>query len=108
MWPCHVTVLIRQGVKAELDVIAGSMSVHTTRQTYDPYIIIRARDLIKLLARSVPFEQVASEITGNGSFWFGKRTASVDSKTSELVICRSVAETKVVNFDLRPKFIVSG
>lgn len=64
-WPLVKHTLSEHGVKADLDVIEGTMCVRTTKKAYDPYIILKARDLIKLLARSVPYEQAIRILDDN-------------------------------------------
>lgn len=60
VWPAVTRALKEVGLGCELNLVEGSMTVRTTRKTWDPYVIIKARDLIKLLARSVPAPQVWS------------------------------------------------
>lgn len=57
VWPLVTKALEAYGIACELNLIEGSISVKTTRKTKDPYVILKARDLIKLLARSLPAEQ---------------------------------------------------
>merc|ERR1712176_810837 len=57
IWPLVQQFLEPYKIKAELDLAEGSMTVKSTRQMWDPYAIINARDLIKLMSRSVPYEQ---------------------------------------------------
>ncbi|KAI1074965.1 eukaryotic type KH-domain (KH-domain type I) [Whalleya microplaca] len=56
-WPGITKALQQQGIACTLDLVEGCMTVKTTRKTFDPASILKARDLIKLLARSVPAPQ---------------------------------------------------
>ncbi|KAF8171846.1 hypothetical protein BJ912DRAFT_860403 [Pholiota molesta] len=57
VWSAVTKALDAHGVACTLDLVHGSMAVRTTRKTYDPYIILKARDMIKLMARGVAVNQ---------------------------------------------------
>lgn len=57
VWADVTKALQKYHIDCTLNIVEGSMTVKTTRKTYDPMAILNARDLIKLLGRSVPFPQ---------------------------------------------------
>lgn len=56
------------------------MTVRTTKKTWDPYSIIKARDVIKLISRSVPYQQALRVMD--------------DNTTSEVIKIRSFVRNK--------------
>lgn len=65
IWNDITKALSKIHIACVLDLVEGSMTVKTTRKTYDPASILKARDLIKLLARSVPFPQAVKILDDN-------------------------------------------
>jgi len=57
VWPVVTKALDGFKIACELDLVEGSMTVRTTSATTDPFIILKARDLLKLIARSIPVVQ---------------------------------------------------
>mmetsp|Transcript_2919 Transcript_2919/g.4729 ORF Transcript_2919/g.4729 Transcript_2919/m.4729 type:complete len:380 (-) Transcript_2919:56-1195(-) len=57
VWPVVTRALDTHKIACELNLVEGSMTVRTTKKTSDPYMIMKARDLLKLLARSIPVAQ---------------------------------------------------
>ena len=60
VWSGITSALEGYGLACELDLVQGKMTVKTTRKTWDPYIVFKGRDLLKLLARGVNAPQVSN------------------------------------------------
>lgn len=67
-WPLITRSLAKHGVACQLDLVSGTMTVRTTRKTYDPAAILNARDCIKLLSRSVPAPQAVKILDDDSCF----------------------------------------
>ncbi|KAL9082875.1 MAG: hypothetical protein Q9159_006118 [Coniocarpon cinnabarinum] len=67
-WPLITRSLAKIHIACELDLVNGTMTVKTTRKTFDPAAILNARDCIKLLSRSVPAPQAVKILNDDNCF----------------------------------------
>ena len=59
------TFLQKYGVDIEVVYHQCSLIVSTSKKQWDPYSIIKARDMIRLIARYVPFEHASKVMSDN-------------------------------------------
>ncbi|CAG7891242.1 KRR1 small subunit processome component-like [Brassica rapa] len=67
-WQSVQSALKEYGVSCKLNVVEGTMTVSTTKKTRDPYIVVKARDLLRLLSRSVPAPQAIKILKDDMSY----------------------------------------
>lgn len=85
--------LQKYGIGMKVDYGIQSLEVYTTKKTWDPYSIIKARDFMRLVARYVPFKKacevmkddVFSEVIETGKQHFARQTASFIQKRARLI-----------------------
>ncbi|WVQ83985.1 hypothetical protein IAT38_006130 [Cryptococcus sp. DSM 104549] len=65
IWSTVTRALEQHALACELDLVQGKMSVKTTRKTWDPYAVLKGRDLMKLLARGVNAPQAIKILQDN-------------------------------------------
>eukprot|EP01053_Blabericola_migrator_P004289 Blabericola_migrator_1__4288@NODE_2316_length_2947_cov_117_596528_g1452_i0_p2_GENE_NODE_2316_length_2947_cov_117_596528_g1452_i0NODE_2316_length_2947_cov_117_596528_g1452_i0_p2_ORF_typecomplete_len237_score49_91KH_8/PF17903_1/4_7e31KH_1/PF00013_29/8_3e03KH_1/PF00013_29/0_012_NODE_2316_length_2947_cov_117_596528_g1452_i064774 len=56
-WPRIKDILQNVNLKCDLDLVQKVMTVATTNKTRDPFKILKGRDMLKLISRSVPLHQ---------------------------------------------------
>ncbi|KAG9508622.1 KRR1 small subunit processome component-like protein, partial [Fragariocoptes setiger] len=79
-WPLIKKAIEDEGLKCSLDLVKGQIHVSTTKKTFDPYIIFKARDMTRLIARSVPYEQAVKVLD--------------DDRTSDIIKIGRLASNK--------------
>ncbi|KAH0487705.1 MAG: hypothetical protein KVP17_000765 [Porospora cf. gigantea B] len=65
MWPQLEAFMAEFRLEVHLDLAEGTVKVSNTKKTFDPYAIIKGRDLLKLVSRSVPFVQAKKVMEDN-------------------------------------------
>lgn len=65
VFPQLKDIMDNLGINIEMNAKEGMLTVRTTDKTWDPVAIIKARDMIRLLGRSVPIEHAKRVLEDN-------------------------------------------
>ncbi|KAI1248725.1 ribosomal RNA assembly protein krr1 [Eutypa lata] len=105
-WPLVTKLLKDIGIACTLDLIEGSMTVKTTRKTWDPAAILNSRDFIRLLARSVPIQEARKILEDGVACDIIKIRNLVRNKEKFVKVREEESATKLCDLALRRQRIL--